>query len=116
MLLSFGYPLHFLKSSLAMHYVVCFFPAWPALRSLKCPWFSSNVWFDIGSSIKLLSSKILLLSSMWCDLTQCVVNFDFTSNFLKSLLATHYDSYSFFFAWVGLYKVNESLLFPNFQI
>ena len=54
-LFSFDSPLNFLKSWLVMHYVACsFLPAWHALGSEKCPWFSSNVWFDPDSSIKLL--------------------------------------------------------------
>ena len=31
---------------------------------LQSPWFSPNVWFDPGSSIKLLYSKISIISAM----------------------------------------------------
>ena len=54
-LFSFDFPLNFLKSSLPMHYVACsFLPTLRALRSFKSPCFSPNVWFDSGSSTKLL--------------------------------------------------------------
>ena len=53
--------------------------------------FPQMFWFDSGSSIQQNTNNIFHVVRFYSD-----VNFDIASNFLKSLLATHYDSYLFF--------------------
>ena len=96
---SFNFPLHFLKFSLASHYVACSFLPFSLLdvpsgvkRAIGFPQMFGLIPVAHKTIIKLNTNNIFHVVRFDSD----VVNFDFPSNFFKSLLATHYNSYSFF--------------------
>ena len=86
-LFSFDFPLNFLKSLLATHYVArSFLPAWRDRGVKGVLAFPKIFRFDLGSSVKILQQNTNNIFLVVRFDKVMLFSFDFSSNFFKFLL------------------------------